>query len=157
MQTHKTWLVVVVLLATGCAMFGNRKPSMTMRICEQVDNASPEGHWREVKIPKTELTLRVDAFPVLTERDVEVAEPFETSGGLAVMLRFDAHGMFVLDEVTTRNRSRYLVIFLNDRPVTAWLVDQRLVHGQFLLEGDFSDAEARQLIDDLNLAAKKRG
>ena len=157
MQTHKTWLVMVMLLATGCAMFGNRKPSMTMRIYEQVDSAFRTGHWREVEIPKTELTLRVDSFPVLTERDVEVAEPFETSGGLAVMLRFDAHGMFVLDEVTTRNRSRYLVVFLNDRPVTAWLVDHRLVHGQFLLEGDFTDAEARQLIDDLNLAAKKRG
>ena len=155
MQTHKTWLVMVMLLATGCATSDNRKPSMTMRIYEQVD-AAWEGHSHEVEIPKTGLTLRVDVFPVLTERAVEVAEPFETSGGLAVMLRFDAHGMFVLDEVTTRIRDRYLVVFINDRPVTAWLVDKRLVHGQFLLEGDFTDTEARQLIDDLNLAAKKR-
>ena len=157
MQTHKIWLVRAMLFATGCAMFGNRKPPTTLRICEQVDGALPASHWREVQIPKTELTLRVDTSPVLTESDVTTAEPFETSGGLAVMLHFDPHGMFVLDEVTTRDRGRYLVVFLNDRPVDARLVDQRLVHGQFLLEGDFTDAEARQLIDDLNKMAKKRG
>ena len=153
---NQIWLVMAMLIATGCALFGGRKP-MTLRIHEQADGAVPEGHRREVQIPKTGLTLIVDPFPVLTERDVEVAELYETSGGLAVMLRFDAHGMFVLDEVTTRDRDRYLVVFLNDRPVTARLVDQRLVHGQFLLEGDFTDAEARQLIDDLNRMAKKRG
>ena len=147
---------MALLLAAGCAMFGDHKPQVTLRIHEQVDNALPESHSREVQIPKMGLTLRVDPFPALTENNVEVAEPFETTGGLAVMLRFDVHGMFVLDEVTTRDRGRYLVVFLNDRPVTAWLVDQRLVHGQFLLEGDFTDAEARQLIDDLNLMAKKR-
>lgn len=147
---------MALLLAAGCATSGNHKP-MTLRIHEQVDTGLPEGHWREVQIPKTGLTLRVDPFPVLTERNVEVAEPYETSGGLAVMLLFDAHGMFVLDEVTTRDRGRYLVVFLNDRPVTARLVDRRLVHGQFLLEGDFTDTEARQLINDLNQMARKRG
>ena len=156
MQTYKAWLAMALLLAAGCAMFGGGKPQVTLRIHEQVDNALPESHSREVQIPKMGLTLRVDPFPVLTENNVEVAEPFETTGGLAVMLRFDVHGMFVLDEVTTRDRGRYLVVLLNDRPVTAWLVDQRLVHGQFLLEGDFTDAEARQLIDDLNLMVKKR-
>jgi preprotein translocase subunit SecD len=156
MQTHKTWLIAVLLLAAGCATSGSRKP-VTLGIHEQADSALPEGHRREVQIPKTGLTLIVDPFPVLTERNVEVAEPYETSGGLAVMLRFDAHGMFLLDEVTTRDRGHYLVVLVNDLPVAAWLVDQRLVHGQFLLEGDFTDAEARQLIDDLNRMAKKRG
>jgi preprotein translocase subunit SecD len=157
MQTHKILLgVALLLLAAGCGTFGGHKP-MTLQICEQVDNTLPEGHWREVQIPKTELTLRIDTTPVLTGRDVTEAQPFETSGGLAVMLHFNAHGMFALDEVTTRNRGRYLVVFLNDRPVAARLVDQRLVHGQFLLEGDFTDAEARQLIDDLNQMARKRG
>ena len=86
-----------------------------------------------------------------------MAEPFETSAGLAVMLHFDAHGMFVLEELTTRARGRYLVVFLNDRPVAARLVEQRLVHGQFLLQGDFTDDEARKLIDDLNHMARKHG
>ena len=143
MQTHKIWLVMALLVATGCATSGDHKP-MTLRIHEQVDTGLPAGHWREVQIPKTGLTLRVDPLPVLTERDV-------------VMLHFDAHGMFMLDELTTRDRGHYLVVFLNDRPVTARLVDRRLVHGQFLLEGDFTDAEAHQLIDDLNRMAKKRG
>jgi preprotein translocase subunit SecD len=130
---------------------------MTVRIHEQVDATAPEGHWREAKIPKTELTLRVDLYPVLTERDVKMAEPFETSAGLGVMLYFDAHGMFALEELTTRDRGRYLVVFLNDRPVAARLIEQRLVHGQFLLQGDFSDDEARKLIDDLNHMARKHG
>lgn len=145
---------MTLAITTGCATFGGHKP-MTVQIFEQADNGMPEGRYREVQIPKTELTLRAELFPVLTGSDVKVAEPFETSDGLAVMLMFNAHGMFILDEVTTRDRGRYLIIFLNDKPVAARLVEQRLVHGQFLLEGDFTAAEARQLIDDLNRAARK--
>lgn len=72
------------------------------------------------------------------------------------MLRFDPHGMVALDEMTTRTRGQYVVIFLNTKPVAAWLVDKRLTTGQFLLEGDFTDEEARQTVDALNRMGKKR-
>jgi preprotein translocase subunit SecD len=72
------------------------------------------------------------------------------------MLRFDIHGAIKFDELTTRSRGQYLVTFLNGRPVAAWLVDQRITNGQFLVEGDFSDEEAKKAVESLNRMNKKR-
>ena len=44
---------------------------------------------------------------------------------------------------------------INNHPVSAWLVDQRIINGQFLIEGDFTDEEAKKAVDDLNKLSKK--
>jgi polyhydroxyalkanoate synthesis regulator phasin len=38
--------------------------------------------------------------------------------------------------------------------VSAWLVNQRIINGQFLVEGDFTDEEAKKIVDDLNKLSK---
>jgi preprotein translocase subunit SecD len=86
---------------------------------------------------------------------VQSAELYNTSGGKAVFLRFDPHGEIVLDEMTTRTRGQYVVVMVNNHPVSAWLVDQRIINGQFLIEGEFTDEEARKIVDDLNKLSKQ--
>ena len=76
-------------------------------------------------------------------------------GGKAIFLRFDPHGTIVLDEMTTRDRGQYLVIFLNKRPVGTWLVGQRIINGQFLVEGDFTDEAAKKAVEALNKMGEK--
>jgi preprotein translocase subunit SecD len=158
MQTYNKYLIAglgIVLLA-GCALFGQRKPETALRIHEQVSAALPEGHVLTAAIPRAHLTIPVDPHPALDERDLQSADIYQTAGGAAIMLRFDSHGTFVLDELTTRNRGAYLVTFLKGRPVAAWLVDQRVTNGQFLVEGDFSDEEATKTVKSLNKISKKR-
>jgi len=60
----------------------------------------------------------------------------------------------VLDEMTTRLRDRYIVVMINNHPVSAWRVDQRIINGQFLIEGEFTDEEAQKIVDDLNKLSK---
>ena len=110
----------------------------------------PAETFQTVEIPHTDVKLTVSPFPALTERDVQAAELYDTAGGKAIFLRFDPHGTILLDEVTTRDRGQYLVIFLNKRPVGSWSVDQRITNGQFLVEGDFTDEEARKAVEALN-------
>jgi polyhydroxyalkanoate synthesis regulator phasin len=43
---------------------------------------------------------------------------------------------------------------VNNHPVSAWFVDQRIMNGQFLIEGEFTDEEAQKIVDDLNKLAK---
>jgi preprotein translocase subunit SecD len=81
---------------------------------------------------------------------------YDTAGGKAIFLRFDAHGTVLLDEMTTRLRGQYVAVLINKRPVSAWLVDQRIINGQFLIEGDFTDEEAKKVVDDLNKLSKKK-
>ena len=62
-----------------------------------------------------------------------------------------------ISELTTRMRGRYLVVFVNERPVAGVLIDQRITNGEFLLEGDLTDDEERALVAGLNkLAGRSR-
>ncbi len=152
--------LAVVLLA-GCSVIGRLQPfqpppvETTLRIYEQSDSALPAETVQTVELPRAGLKLTINPFPTLTERDVQSAEVYNTSGGKAVFLRFDPHGEIVLDEMTTRTRGQYVVVMVNNHPVSAWLVDQRIINGQFLVEGEFTDEEAQKIVDDLNKLSKQ--
>jgi preprotein translocase subunit SecD len=151
--------LAVVLLA-GCAALHSLKgvqeahADTTVRLYEQSDSALPAENMQKVVIPRTDLKLTINPFPTLTERDVQSAELYNTAGGKAIFLRFDPHGEIVLDEMTTRTRGQYVVVMINNHPVSAWLVDQRIINGQFLVEGEFTDEEAQKVVDDLNKLSK---
>ena len=157
MQTLKMALCggLVMALVFGCALFHQKREETTLRIYEEASSALPAENQQTVEIPRADLKLTVSPYPTLTEQDVQSAELYDTAGGKAVFLRFDPHGTVVLDEMTTRTRGQYVAILVNQRPVGAWLVDQRILNGQFLVEGDFTDAEAKKIVDDLNKLAKK--
>ena len=158
MQTYKMLLLASlgIALGAGCASFGKHEPETTLRIHEQVSSSLPASHVLMVAIPKADLKIAVDPYPALSEKNIQSAALFQTAGGLAIMLRFDIHGAMVLDELTARNRAQYLVTFLDRRPVAAWLVDHEITDGHLLIEGDFSDEQARKTVELLNAMSKKR-
>lgn len=142
------------LLCAGCA---SKKEAVTLRMYEQVSSPLPSSKmYRRVPFPSAGLTLTVDSHPALTERDIFNAELYPTSGGMALLLKFESARLFRLDELTTRMRGRYLVTFLNDKPVAAWYVDRRIENGQMLIEGDFTEDEAKKAVESINLESKKR-
>src|ERR1022692_4286785 len=104
MQTLKMTLSCALLAAFffGCALFHKKDPETTIRIYEQTDSALPSENQRTIIIPRTDLALTINPFPTLTEKDIQSAEPYNTAGGKAIFLRFDAHGTVLLDEMTTR-------------------------------------------------------
>lgn len=152
MQTYKLFLVGCLLLS-GCA---TEKEQTTLRFHEQISSSLPNKLYRDIPIPKTGLTVQVERFPVLTEREIAAAEIYPTAGGAAIMLRMEIQGSMALNELTTRSRGRYLVTFLDGRPVAAWFMDKRIDNGVFLLEGDFTEEEAKKAVESLNRQSKKR-
>ena len=160
MQLLKTMAVClcVAALCAGCgALQSFQKPKIdtTVRFYEQSDSALPAENLQTAVIPGTGLKLAISPFPTLTEKDIQSAELYNTAGGKAIFVRFDPHGEIVLDEMTTRTRGQYVVVMVDDHPVSAWLVDQRIINGQFLIEGQFTDEEAKKIVDDLNKLAKQ--
>jgi preprotein translocase subunit SecD len=153
MQIYKP-LVVLLALSCGCAWFRS-SPAVTVRFHEQVSTALPASRVRMVDVPSTRQRIAVDPFPQLTEKDIVEARLETTPGGPAVRLRFDLHGANTLAELTTRMRGQYVVVLVDDRPVAAVLVDQRVTNGEFLLEADFTEAEAEKLVADLNRYAQR--
>jgi preprotein translocase subunit SecD len=132
----------------------HKQDTTTVRIHEQVSSALPPENVMIADIPLANLKLSVAPFPTLSEKNVLSADLYDTAGGKAILLRFDIHGTILLDEATTRNRGQYLVTFINFQPVAAWLVNQRILNGQFLVEGDFTDDEAKKVVDALNKMGK---
>lgn len=155
MQLLKPVGLVLVALGAGCALFQG-PPPVTLRFHEQVDPQLPRTYARVIEFPRAQLRLTVAASPALTENDVQAASLVETAGGPAVLLLFDRHGAMKLEELTTRSRGRHVVILLDSRPIAAVLLEQRLTTGQFLLDADFTDAQARDLVAALDALAKNR-
>ena len=161
MQSLKTvgYLVLTAACFTGCSMIASmskkNEDGVSLRIHEESSSSPPAEAFQTVEIPHTNVKLSVSPFPTLTEQDVQSAELYDTAGGKAIYLRFDPHGTILLDEMTTRERGQYVVIFLNHHPVGSWLVDHRIVDGQFLVEGDFTDEEARKAVEAINKLSKK--
>jgi hypothetical protein len=144
-----------LVLLTGCALFDRSEP-VTLRIYEQASEALPDTFIKRVMLPKTDKTIAVRSSPSISEVRIANAVVTQTAGGAAILLRFDPHGIMELNELTTRCRGQYLVIFLNNRPVAAWLVDRVLDKGQLLVEGDFTDEEARKAVESFNKESVKR-
>jgi len=149
------FLALLAAFSVGCASFHKKDPETTVRIYEQADSALPAENQRTIEVPDTDLKLTINPFPTLTEQNIQSAEVYNTAGGKAIFLRFDAHGTVLLYEMTTRMRGQYVAVLVNNRPVSAWLVNQRILNGQFLVEGDLTDDEATNIVFKLNEASKK--
>ena len=131
-------------------------PLQTLRFHEQVAGNLPVEHVRQVSVSSTRQQLAINPYPTLTERDVLAAKLTPTAGGDAVLLKFDAHGANVLAEMTTRMRGQSVVVFVNERPVAAVLVERANATGELLLTGDLTDEQTKLLVDSLNKVDKKK-
>lgn len=149
-------VIISLTLAAGLCGCASSRPQFTLRFHEEVDSHLPSAYARVVDVPQVNLRIPVAVAPTLTEKDVQEASLVQTAGGAAVMLKFDIHGAIKLDEMTTRDRGQRVVVFVNNVPVAAVLIQQRLTTGQFLLEGTFTDKQAQELVDSLNKDAKQQ-
>ena len=145
-------LIFLVAWAAGCA---SGPPPQTLRFHEQVIGALPVRYARPVTVPSTGQRLVINPEPTLTEHDVFAAKLESTTGGEAIRLKFDTHGANLLAEMTTRLRGQSVVVFVNDRPIAAVLIENANPTGQLLLTGDLTDAQTKALVDSLNKAANR--
>ncbi len=146
-------LFLLVTWVAGCA---SAPPVQTLRFHEQVSGNLPLEHASPIVVPSTRQQLAINPLSTLTERDVLAAKLTPTTGGDAILLKFDAHGANVLAEVTTRLRGQSLVVFVNDRPIASLLIEHANATGQLLLTGDLTDEQTKALVDSLNKVTKRR-
>lgn len=91
----------------------------------------------------------------LTGRDLKkAAVTFDSATNTPqVALKFTQEGALKFEEITRRNIGRLLAIFLDDRPVSAPLVNQAISGGEAVITGQFSLEEAKNLSIQLNAGA----
>ena len=85
------------------------------------------------------------------ERAQVVYDP--NTGQPLVQLSFDDEGAKFFEEITQRNIDKRLAIFLDERPITAPVVQQTIAGGQATISGEFTLEDARNLVIQLNAGA----
>ncbi|PJA46885.1 protein translocase subunit SecD [Candidatus Uhrbacteria bacterium CG_4_9_14_3_um_filter_36_7] len=70
-----------------------------------------------------------------------------------VSLEFDSEGSELFAQITQRNVSKYVAIFLDGEPISIPVVNQAIYGGKAIIEGNFTLEEAKLLAQRLNAGA----
>jgi preprotein translocase subunit SecD len=114
----------------------------------QINYASPSAFSRIFSFESTGLTGKD-----LKKASVSFDQGGQTSGQPVVALEFTPEGVDKFADITQRNVSRPVAIFLDDQLVTAPLVNEPITTGQAVISGNFTPEAASQLTIQLNAGA----
>src|SRR5690242_3999724 len=155
-------LAVAWLPVTGCKTGKSDKHVAALRIYME-SQAQVTGSGETVSVLRVEpVLMKIGGEPMLTEANVTAAALIETPGGYAVEVKFDETGMWILEQYTSANPGRHLVIFgqwsdkaKDSRWLAAPIITRRIAIGVLSFTPDASRQEALQLVTGLNNMAKK--
>jgi preprotein translocase subunit SecD len=77
----------------------------------------------------------------------------QTTNKPQVTLKFNSEGARLFGEITERNVSRPLAIFLDETIISAPNVETKILDGEAVITGDFTIAEVREMVNLLNAGA----
>ena len=161
-------LTVALALGAGCAT-GKKDSKQTAALRVHIEcsaNIAPSGQTVLVlRSQPVQATVTVD--PILTEANIAAAKLIDTPGGFAVELKFDSAGTRTLEQYSSSNPGKHLVIFGqwglksgDGRWLAAPIIGHRIGTGVLAFSVDASRDEAMKLVLGLNnnaakMAAKK--
>jgi hypothetical protein len=154
--------LLALTLACGCQTNSKSKQLSTVRVhIECAANTSASG--QTVSVLRDEpVDITITAVPFLSEANVLSATLLDATGGCAVKIQFDGTGTWMLEQYTSANSGKHLVIAgqWGKKPVISrWLaapiITQRIANGQLTFTPDASHEEMQEWVQGLNNVAKK--
>ncbi len=167
------YFVLAAVIAIACACQSpekKRKKAMgSFRVHIEAAESAPTNRTSVVQVFRSApVKMYVDRTPIVTEEQVKEAKVVDTMGGFALQIQLDRDGTYMLEEYTSNNRRRHLLIFrqfsvLSDpekeeaRWLAAPMISTPIRNGILLFTPDASREEAEQIAIGLNNVAKKLG
>ena len=158
-------VTLAVAVACGCqtpAEKKSRKLLSTLRLHLEATRNSTKAYERVPVYRAKPVWVNVEKVPFLTEGHVTRAQVRDVVGGFALSVELDHRGAALLEEYTTANRDRRLVIFcqfgdqLKDfRWLAAPVVSRRITDGVLTFTPDATRDEAEEIARGLNNVAKR--
>lgn len=160
-------LAAVLAIVVGCQTAeqkekNEKKQLSTLRIHLEV---SPDGTEAKDPVPvyrESPVLLHISKDPFLTEADVAGAKVLDVMGGFAIQVQVDRRGIFLLEQYTTANKGRRMVIFsqfgitkAEARWLAAPLIKQRIADGFLVFTPDATREESERIVRGLNNVAAK--
>jgi hypothetical protein len=115
------------------------------------------GRTVEVALPVSETTIRVLARPVISEFDIVNVELARVELGLCLMFQMTPGAARDLYRLSASNQGRRLVLFLNDRPAGARVIERPIEGGVLYTFVELPDAELPALVQSLKQTASDVG
>ena len=131
----------IALLAAGC---------QSSRVGEERALArfylEASGPGVEVRLPVSEVELRLEPKPVFTEFDLVAVELAEVALGRCVMFRLTREAARDLYRLTAANQGRRLVLTIDGEALGARPIEAPMQDGELLMFLEISDAELDALV-----------
>ncbi len=168
-----TYLLLAGLLAGvyGCATTPEEKKAKeekkqlsSLRVHLQTTPEESPGSTPVPVFRESPVMFHIQRAPFLTEANVTKAKVLDVMGTVAIQVEFDHTGMFLLEQCTTANKGRRMVIFSQfgettdaARWLSAPLIKERIVNGTLTFTPDATREEADRIVRGLNnLIAKEK-
>jgi preprotein translocase subunit SecD len=147
---------VVLAVCTGCRTL--QKDASTLYLHLETPNADVLGKSMVVEVgQETMFTLSVEKDAFLSAGHVAKASVVHAMGFFEIMIEFDRHGTWTLEQYTTAYRGRRIAImsqFGKARWLAAPRINKTIKDGIFIFTPDCTKEEADRLVKGLNNVAK---
>jgi len=131
MSKHSLTAVLAVLALAALGM--SERPPATLRVHFQVTEGTLQA--LPVRLINPEEVIYVDPYPEITEKDIQQLHVFQGPDGPGLKITFGMHGRMALETLMNRNKGRYMVVFVNGRPVSVQRVGKIITDGVLGVEG----------------------
>jgi preprotein translocase subunit SecD len=164
------YLLVLVALGVVCGCKTQEKPQKkvlaSLRLHQEI-NRDPSGRSEDITVGRDHpVNLVVAKDYHVSEVYVKAAKVVDAMGGFALRVDFDREGSWLLEQLTSANKSRRIAIFsqffnlgedkLNSgRWLAAPKIQNHITDGVLVFTPDASQEEAEQIAAGLNNVAKK--
>jgi len=157
-------LAVGLLAATGCQTDKEKADKQVASLRIHIENrAQLATSGQTVSVLRSSPVLvTIGPEPILTEANVVAARLLRSEGGYAIEVQFDSSGTYMLEQYSSANSGKHMVIFCqwselakDSRWIAAPIITRRFPNGVLSFTPDASEAESKQIVTGLNNMAKK--
>ena len=142
-------LAGMLALAGGCSTAGPKAPHVKIEF--RAAQNRPGSGLTEMVAPRSDGKVYVSSNALLTDADIESAalKP-NRDGASRIEVMFTEEGRRKFSKATTTLIGRPLVILIDGKAIAAPIVRQKITGRRAIIEGSFSQEEAKRIADSLN-------
>ncbi len=149
----------IIVLAAGCSTTKN-KDGVRLQLHQEVNSDGSDRNGPVTIGRDHPFSVNVERQAFLDERSVARAWIGDVLGGFQVLIQFDRHGTWVLEQYSVANKGQHAAILAslgkgNARWIGAPVFTQRISDGLLAFTPDATREEVEKMVKDLNKLAKE--
>ena len=144
---NRVFLAALIAILAGCATTQPDKPAIRLEFRHA--SLSPAPGLLEMTVLGTTHKVYVSGEAVLTNDDVSRVRLKKAPYAPQIVLAFTPEGSRKLAAITEDSIAKPIAILISGRLISAPIVRERINSGQAMITGNFTEDEARRMVDGL--------